>query len=163
MKPNACCFRSKEKFPQSVLIWGALSSAGFGSLRFIIGSQDSQGLLYFSLLPASAYWQTLCKCWFHFPAGLDTWPCCQKYQCLLQWILYWPPDLSPVENLWSIVKRRLRPLFEQADIEHLSRAADWLPPCQLHWCCNLCKRKPRSEFICCTVETHSFHSAHVCF
>ncbi len=32
---NPCCLRSSVKFPQSVMIWAAMSSAGVGPLRFL--------------------------------------------------------------------------------------------------------------------------------
>ncbi len=66
---------------------------------------------------ASFCWQALRRCRFNFPAGHDTCPHCQRYQKLVQWhdhgvtVLDWPansPDLYPIENLWSIVKRKMR-------------------------------------------------------
>ncbi len=35
---------------------------------------------------ASFCWQALWRCWFHFPAGLGTWPHCQRHQKLVQWL-----------------------------------------------------------------------------
>ncbi len=32
---NTCCLKSSVKFPQSVMIWGAMSSAGVGPLCFL--------------------------------------------------------------------------------------------------------------------------------
>ncbi|PLC13822.1 hypothetical protein BV582_23005, partial [Bacillus paralicheniformis] len=32
---NPCCLRSSVKFPQSVMVWGAMSSAGVGPLYFL--------------------------------------------------------------------------------------------------------------------------------
>ncbi len=32
---NPCCLKSSVKFPQSVMIWGAMSSAGVGPLCFL--------------------------------------------------------------------------------------------------------------------------------
>ncbi len=42
---------------------------------------------HFRALHASFCWQALWRCWFHFPAGLDTCPHCQRYQKLVQWPL----------------------------------------------------------------------------
>ncbi len=39
----------------------------------------------FRALHASFCWQTLWRCWFHFPAGFYTCPHCQRYQKLVQW------------------------------------------------------------------------------
>ncbi len=40
---------------------------------------------HFRALHASFCWQALWRCWFHFPAGLGTWPHCHRYQKLVQW------------------------------------------------------------------------------
>ncbi len=40
---------------------------------------------HFRALHASFCWQALWRCWFHFPAGLGTYPHCQRYQKLVQW------------------------------------------------------------------------------
>ncbi len=38
---NPCCLKSSVKFPQSVMIWAAMSSAGVGPLCFLKSSQCS--------------------------------------------------------------------------------------------------------------------------
>ncbi len=83
----------------------------------------------FRALHASFCWQALWRCWFHFPAGLYTYPHCQRYQKLVQ-----------RENLWGIVKRKMRDTRPNSadDLKaaikvtwaslHLSSATGWLPP-----------------------------------
>ncbi len=61
---------------------------------------------------ASFCWQALWRCWFHFPAKLGTFPHCQRYQKLVQWLwcysawlaskLAWP------EPHRESVKRKMR-------------------------------------------------------
>ncbi len=100
---NPCCLKSSVKFPQSVMIWAAMSSAGVGPLCFLKSTVNAA--IYqenFRALHASFCWQALWRCRFHFPAGLGTCPHCQRYQKLVQWhgvtVLDWPansPDLNP--------------------------------------------------------------------
>ncbi len=93
-------------------------------------------------LHASFCWQALWRCWFHFPAGLGTCPHCQRYQKLVQWPwcycawlaskLAW---LNPIENLWGIVKRKMRDTRpNNADDLKATVKETWasIPPQQCH-------------------------------
>ncbi len=96
----------------------------------------------FRALHASFCWQALWRCWFHFPAGLGTCPHCQRYQKLVQWPwcycawlaskLAWP---EPIENLWGIVKRKMRDTRpNNADDLKATVKETWasIPPQQSH-------------------------------
>ncbi len=73
-------WRPVWRFPQSVMIWAAMSSAGVGPLCFLKSTAQCSHLPgHFRALHA------LWRCWFHFPAGLGTCPHCQRYQKLVQW------------------------------------------------------------------------------
>ena len=53
---NPCCLRSSVKFPQSVIVWGARSSAGVGPLCFLrskVNAAVYQGVLEHFMLPAA--------------------------------------------------------------------------------------------------------------
>ncbi|KAI2666917.1 Transposable element Tcb2 transposase [Labeo rohita] len=81
---NPCCLRSSVKFPQSVMVWGAMSSAGVGPLCFLrskVNAAVYQDVLEHFMLPAAD--QTLWRCRFHFPTGLGTCTQCQSYQYLV--------------------------------------------------------------------------------
>ncbi len=53
---NPCCLRSSIKFPQSVMVWGAMSSAGVGPLCFLrskVNTAVYQEVLEHFMLPAA--------------------------------------------------------------------------------------------------------------
>ncbi len=85
---NPCYLKSSVKFPQSVMIWAAMSSAGVCPLCFLkstVNVDIYQEILEHFMLPSadklkSALWRR----WFHFPTWLSTCPHCQKYQKLVQ-------------------------------------------------------------------------------
>ncbi len=60
---NPCCLKSSVKFPQSVMIWAAMSSAGVGPLCFlkstvnavVMGSSDSDLRVLFSKMNKSFF------------------------------------------------------------------------------------------------------------
>ncbi len=116
----------------------------------------------FRALHASFCGQALWRCWFHFPAGLGTCPNCQRYQKLVQWpwcYCAWlpanSPDLNLTENLWGIVKRKMRDTRPNNadDLKAAIKATlvfhyTWAVPqadclhATPHWCSNSCKRRP---------------------
>ncbi len=80
---NQWWLKFSVKFPQSVMIWAAMSSASVGLLCFLKSTVNAA--IYQEILEhfhASFCWQALWRCWFHFPAGLGTFPHCQRYQKL---------------------------------------------------------------------------------
>ncbi len=139
---NPCCLKSSVKFPQSVMIWAAVSSAGVGPLCFLSPQSTQPSTRKFRALHASFCWQALWRCWFHFPAGLGTCPHCQRYQKLVQWPWCYcallasnSPDLNPIENLWGIVKRKIRDTRpNNADELKATVKETWasIPPQQCH-------------------------------
>ncbi len=53
---NPCCLKSSVKFPQSVMIWAAMSSAGVGPLCFlksIVNAAIYQDILVHFMLPSA--------------------------------------------------------------------------------------------------------------
>ncbi len=97
------------------MIWAAMSSVGVGPLCFLKSTVNTaiyQEIL--RALHASFCWQALWRCWFHFPEGLGTTlPKVPKagsmtmvLMCLIgqQTRLTW----TPIENIWGIVKRKMR-------------------------------------------------------
>ncbi len=84
------CLKSSVKFPQSVMIWDAMSSAGVGPLCFFENQRHCTRLSRnFGALHTSFCWPAFQRCWFHFPEGFVTCPHCQKHQKLVKWPWCW--------------------------------------------------------------------------
>ncbi len=79
------CLKSSVKFPQSVMIWGAMSSAGVGPLCFLktnVTAPVYQEILEPFMLPSAD--QLFNDADLIFPAGFGTCPHCQKHQKLVK-------------------------------------------------------------------------------
>ncbi|KAI4878907.1 hypothetical protein NFI96_006258 [Prochilodus magdalenae] len=113
---NAHCLRSSVKFPQSVMVWGAMSSAGVGPLCFLrskVNTAVYQEVLEHFMLPAAdqlygdadlIFQQDLAPA--HRARATSTWFKDHGVPVLNQ-PANWP-DLNPIENLWGTVKRKMR-------------------------------------------------------
>uniref|UniRef100_A0A9J8A3L5 Tc1-like transposase DDE domain-containing protein n=1 Tax=Cyprinus carpio carpio TaxID=630221 RepID=A0A9J8A3L5_CYPCA len=131
------CLKSSVKYPQSVMVWGAMSAAGVGPLCFIKGRVNAasyQEILEHFMLPSAekALWRCIYQDileHFMLPSAdqlfedadfifqQDLAPA-HSAKSTKSWlndhgvgVLDWPansPDLNPRENLWSIVKRKMR-------------------------------------------------------
>ncbi len=146
---NPCWLKSSVKFPQSVMIWAAMSSAGVGPLCFLKSTVNAaiyqDFLEHFILPPADKLYgdadfifqQDLAPA--HTAKGTKSW-----FNDHGVTLLDWPansPDLNFIENLWVIVKRKMRDTRPnnaddlKAAIRatwaslHLSSATDWSTPC----------------------------------
>ncbi len=119
------CLKSSVKFPQLVMIWAAMSSAGVGPLSFLkVHSQCSHLPRKFRALHAAFCWQALWRCWFHFPAGLGTCPHCQRYQKLVQWP--WCYCAWLVSKLaWPETHRESMRYCQEEDERHQTQQCRW--------------------------------------
>ncbi len=104
------------KFPQSVMIWATMSSAGVGPLCFLKSTVNAaiyQDILEHFMLPSAdklygeadfIFQQNLAPA--HTDKGTKSW-----FNDHGVTVLDWPansPGLNPVENLYGIVKRKMR-------------------------------------------------------
>ncbi len=150
-RQNPCWLKSSVKFPQSVMIWAAMSSAGVGPvcfLKYTVNAAIYQEILDHFMLPSAdklyrdadfIFQQDLAPA--HTAKGTKSW---FNYHGVT--VLDWPansPDLNPVEDLWGIVKRKMRDTRPnnaddlKAAIKatwaslHLTSATDWMSPCHV--------------------------------
>ncbi len=140
---NPCCLKFSVKFPQSVMIWAAMSSDGVGPLCFLKSTVNAaiyQEILEHFMLPsadklygdadfilqqdlAPAHTAKATKSWFN-DHGVT--------------VLDWPansPDLNPIENLSGIVKSKMRDTRpNNADYLKATVKETWasIPPQQCH-------------------------------
>ncbi len=110
------CLKSSVKFPQSVIIWGAVSSAGVGPLCFFktdVTAPIFQDILeHFMLASAN---QLFKDADFIFQQDLAPAHTAKSTKSWLNdhgvGVLDWTanlPDLKPIENLWGIIKKKMR-------------------------------------------------------
>ncbi len=120
---------------QSLMIWGAMSSAGVGSLckkKKNITAPVYQEILEHFMLPSADQLFKMLILFFRQDLTLV-----HTAKSTKSWlnghgvgVLDWPgnsPDLNPVENLWSIVHSPCGQCFSLP--YHLSSATNWSPPC----------------------------------
>ncbi len=137
------CMKSSVKFPQSVMIWGAMSSAGVGLFCFLktnVIAPDYQDILEHFMLPSAD--QLFKDADFIFQQDLAP---AHTAKSTKRWlndhgvgVLDWPensPDLNPIENLGCIVKRKMRNKRpKNADELKATVKETWasIPPQQCH-------------------------------
>ncbi len=140
---NPCCLKSSVKFPQSVMIWAAMSSAGVGPLCFLKSTVNTaiyQEIFEHFMLPSAdklygdadfIFQQDLAPA--HTAKGTKSW-----FNDHGVTVLDWPansPDLNPIENIWGIVKRKMRDTRpNNADDLKATVKETWasIPPQQCH-------------------------------
>lgn len=139
------------KHPPSIMVWGCFSGHGRGGLYFLphgvtMNATRYQEVLHEHLLPfmemhrATAFVQDGAPC--HKAKSTTRWLSHKKINTLI-----WPPnspDLNPIENLWTIVKRKLshfRPTTVTAMEEDIKKI--WTREITTELCKNLSFSMPK--------------------
>ncbi len=122
---NPCCLKSSVKFPQSVMIWAAMSSAGVGPLCFLKSTVNTaiyQEILEHFMLPSAD--KLYGDADFFFPAGLGTCPHCQRYQKLVQWPWCYCAWLAS-KLAWPEPHRESIGYYQEEDERHQTQQYRW--------------------------------------
>lgn len=104
------------KFPDSVMVWGCFGYHGVGDIVFLPKNQCMNSERYVDLLVrhlGDSFEKTQCSIFMHDGAPCHRAKIVKEWleACEVEYFYDWPgnsPDLNPLENLWSIMKQKLR-------------------------------------------------------
>ncbi len=114
-KDNPSCYQRSVQKPASLMVCGCMSACGMGSLHIWKGTINAERyiqVLEQHMLPSRSRLFQGRPCIFqHDNARLHTASITTSWLRRRIRVLKWPacsPDLSPIENIWRIIKRKMR-------------------------------------------------------
>ncbi len=133
---NPCCLKSSVKFLKSVMIWGAVTSAGVGPLCFIkskVNAAVYQEILGHFMLPSAD--KLYGDADFLFQQDFSTCPQCQNHFQVLCWPWYYRAWLAS-QHAWPEPHMESMGYFQEKDekqlIQQYRRAEGSIVPQQCH-------------------------------
>ncbi len=115
-KDNPSCYQRSVQKPASLMVWGCINACSMGSLHIWKGTIDAERyiqVLEQHMLPSRRRLFQGRPCIFqhdnarpHTASITTSWLRRRRIR-----VLKWPacsPDLSPIENIWGIIKRKMR-------------------------------------------------------
>ncbi len=159
-KDHPDCYQQQVQKPGSVMVWGCVSALGKGNLHFCDGTINAEKyieILEHNMLPSRRHLFQGRPCIFqqdnakpHSAHITKSWLRRKRVR-----VLDWPacsPDLSPIENVWRILKRKMRQRRPRT-VAHLKTCLqeewDKITPETLH---HLVSSVPKRLFKCCEKE-----------
>ncbi len=159
-KDHPDCYQQQVQKPGSVMVWGCVSALGKGNLHFCDGTINAEKyieILEHNMLPSRRHLFQGRPCIFqqdnakpHSAHITKSWLRRKRVR-----VLDWPacsPDLSPIENVWRILKRKMRQRRPRT-VAHLKTCLqeewDKITPETLH---HLVSSVPKTSFKCCEKE-----------